>query len=199
MTPLIQSINHMCCVLDDTPQAVILPSSNQSITCVVCLMVHHRRWPGWSGGSTSSWPRTPPQVRFLPALFIHSNHSTTCCHIKSINRLIDCPPPNPSTMVDPTQKNQQHTFHSPCKQTTHPPTQNTGKTVVAEYAIALAQLHMTRAVYTSPIKVRPPFRTIYTYIITMMDGLTYLLLLPFYSFPLQPPSCYPTHHCFFVL
>lgn len=28
----------------------------------------------------------------------------------------------------------------------------TGKTVVAEYAIALAQMHMTRAVYTSPIK-----------------------------------------------
>jgi hypothetical protein len=29
---------------------------------------------------------------------------------------------------------------------------HTGKTVVAEYAIALAMLHMTRAVYTSPIK-----------------------------------------------
>jgi antiviral helicase SKI2 len=27
-----------------------------------------------------------------------------------------------------------------------------GKTVVAEYAIALAQKHMTRAIYTSPIK-----------------------------------------------
>lgn len=27
-----------------------------------------------------------------------------------------------------------------------------GKTVVAEYAIALAQRHMTRAIYTSPIK-----------------------------------------------
>ena len=27
-----------------------------------------------------------------------------------------------------------------------------GKTVVAEYAIALAQKHKTRAVYTSPIK-----------------------------------------------
>ena len=27
-----------------------------------------------------------------------------------------------------------------------------GKTVVAEYAIALAKLHMTRAIYTSPIK-----------------------------------------------
>ncbi len=28
-----------------------------------------------------------------------------------------------------------------------------GKTVVAEYAIALAMKHMTRCVYTSPIKV----------------------------------------------
>lgn len=27
-----------------------------------------------------------------------------------------------------------------------------GKTVVAEYAIAMAQQHMTRAIYTSPIK-----------------------------------------------
>jgi len=27
-----------------------------------------------------------------------------------------------------------------------------GKTVVAEYAIALAKKHMTRAIYTSPIK-----------------------------------------------
>jgi antiviral helicase SKI2 len=27
-----------------------------------------------------------------------------------------------------------------------------GKTVVAEYAISLALLHMTRAIYTSPIK-----------------------------------------------
>lgn len=29
-----------------------------------------------------------------------------------------------------------------------------GKTVVAEYAIALSMKHMTRCVYTSPIKVR---------------------------------------------
>ena len=27
-----------------------------------------------------------------------------------------------------------------------------GKTVVAEYAIALARKHMTKAIYTSPIK-----------------------------------------------
>ena len=33
--------------------------------CVpVCVSTypHNRRWPAWSGASTSSWPRTPPQV-----------------------------------------------------------------------------------------------------------------------------------------